>query len=119
MKTIAVYGSLKMGRYNHPLIKDCKFLGESDVTGVMYLISTYPALIDDETAPEAVKHTVEVYEVDPATYARVHNMEIGAGYKVETKKLLLGSEVVDCAIFYANEMLAEYCKKNRKIINSY
>lgn len=119
MKTIAVYGSLKMGRYNHGMLKDSTYLGESDVKGTMYLISTYPALLEDKEEPKRQTYTIELYEVEDMTYTRIHNMEIRAGYKAVLQDFPLGKETRKAIVFYADKDLSEYCRTRAKIIDSY
>ena len=127
MKVVAVYGSLKMGKYNHPLIKDCKYLGKSKIETTMYLIGSYPAIVDKFGGHTQETHDVELYELDEVTYARVRNMEIGAGYKEVTKKFAYKADYkyndpdsyVDAIIYYADDDLARYCAENREIISVY
>lgn len=125
MQTVAVYGSLKLGRYNHPLISSCKFLGESTIKGTMYSLGTYPALIeegDDE-------HKVELYELPDDIYLRVKRMEIGASYvekEVDFKLRQVGTmhsypkEVeVKAKVYFASPQLEQYCERNTNIIKIY
>lgn len=85
MFKIAVYGSLKKGKYNHVMIKDSQFIGDDKIKGYMTLVYSYPQLLLTEDGDE---HDIEVYLVDEPTYIRLHGMEIGAGYvekRVDTK----------------------------------
>lgn len=122
-KVIAVYGSLKMGRYNHPLIQGSQFLGESKIKGTMYSLGSYPALVEEGNK----EYTVELYQVPTMTHERVRNMELGAGYKekelefehaenYEFSKKLLKTKAV---IYYADDFLAEYCKGGKEVIDNY
>jgi len=85
----------------------------------MSLISTYPALVVDEAEDLVDTHTVELYEVEDMTYTRIHNMEIGAGYKGVLKHFPLGKETKKAIIFYADKDLVGYCRERAKIIDSY
>jgi gamma-glutamylcyclotransferase (GGCT)/AIG2-like uncharacterized protein YtfP len=108
MKTIAVYGSLKRGKYNHDFyLKDAKKLGEIDVIGTMYLVSSYPALVDDGEN----EYVAEVYEVDDETFESLDRMESGAGY---VQKIVEGA-----VVWYAGDALRVRCENNYKIISSY
>jgi gamma-glutamylcyclotransferase (GGCT)/AIG2-like uncharacterized protein YtfP len=77
MFKVAVYGSLKEGRYNHPIIEGAKFVGKTTVKGYMTLVYSYPQLFLTEDGDE---HEVEVYLIDETQYSRCHSIEIGAGY---------------------------------------
>lgn len=122
-KVIAVYGSLKMGRYNHPIIQGGQFLGESKIKGTMYSLGSYPALI-----PEGDKeYTVELYRVYDPAYLRVRNMELGAGYKekelefehAENYEFSKARVKTNAVIYFADDFLAEYCKENKQVIDVY
>lgn len=117
MKTIAVYGSLKKGRYNHSFLSEMKMIGTTTVKGTLYRVSSYPALVDEGEN----EYDAEVYEVDDYIYERIKRMEIGAGYKETLVRcnILESLDVVDAIVYYADERLAEYCKKNLEIIESY
>lgn len=107
MKTIVVYGSLKKGKYNHTILKDQVFVGNTTVIGTLYSVSTYPALLDEGDN----EYPAEIYQVDDEIYQWVHDMEIGAGY--------VEKETPDGIVYYAGEDLAEYCRNNRQVINGY
>lgn len=76
---LAVYGSLKRGRYNHGILAgdpEVRFLGHTRLTGDMYLFSAgYPLLFEGENDVDA-----EVYEVPLPTFLRVYLMEANALY---------------------------------------
>ncbi len=111
MKKIAVYGSLKRGRYNHSLLEDSKFIGETTVKGTLYSMGSYPALCDGDT-----EYLAEVYEVDEGTYHSIRGMELGAGYKEVICECYLGDEqFVDAIVYYADVHLEDYCSKKEPI----
>lgn len=111
MKTIAVYGSLKRGKYNHSCLEGCEMVAQGKVKGTMYAVSSYPALV-----PEGDKeYDVEVYEVPTDTYNAIVGMELGAGYCLST--IDIGG--YEATIFYASTALAERCKESKPIIDSY
>lgn len=107
MKTIAVYGSLKRGKYNHTLIENCTFLGDTTIKGTLYSLGSYPAIIEDGDN----EYPAEVYEVPDEIYERVRRMELGAGYK----EVIVDGNIV----YYADEKLREYCLNSNRIIESY
>ena len=118
MHTIAVYGSLKKGKYNHSFLSDMKMIGTTTVRGTLYKVSSYPALVDEgENEYEA-----EVYEVDDYIYYMINRMEIGAGYK--EVEINMAKEFTDgleypVIVYYADERLAERCKEKYEVIESY
>ena len=89
MKTVAVYGSLKRGFYNHEgLGEDANFLGTDTVSGVMHLRGSYPTLTAWEDLPDDEKkmerdHIIEVYEISDEAFEGIEAMEHGAGYVTE------------------------------------
>lgn len=107
MIKIAVYGSLKRGKYNHPIIQDGVYCGETRLPGTLYSVSSYPALLD-EGEGDCV---AEIYEVSEVAHLRVRDMELGAGY--------VEKEVEGCVVYYAGEELADYCRKHKEIISTY
>jgi gamma-glutamylcyclotransferase (GGCT)/AIG2-like uncharacterized protein YtfP len=111
MNKVAVYGSLKKGKYNHPLIENCKFLGEAEVSGTLYRVSSYPALVQEGDA----RYPVEVYELDDRTYQAVKGMEVSAGYYEGTIEFN-GEDVI---VYYADNDLREYCENNCEVISVY
>lgn len=110
-KTIAVYGSLKSGYYNNPMIMKGKMLGKEVIRGTMYSLGSYPALLEEGDAV----HEVELWEIDEPTYDRVTDMEIGAGYKV--KQVNFNGVLAD--VYFADDWLETHCKLRCKIISEY
>lgn len=74
MKKIAVYGSLRKGMYNHPLLGDSPLLETTEVNLPFKMVSmgAFPALKMDNELHTIV---VEIYEVDEPTYKRVERLE--------------------------------------------
>lgn len=107
MKTIAVYGSLKKGRYNHPILQDSEHVKDIKITGTLYSLGSYPAIVEDGDN----EYDAEVYEVSEDVYRRVRDMEIGAGYKEV--------DIDGAIVYYADDWLAEQCKQSLKVIESY
>ena len=107
MKKIAVYGSLKAGKYNHPMISGCNKIADTTVVGTLYKVSSYPALIESGDN----HYEAEVYEVPDNVYERVRNMELGAGYK----EVVVEGNIV----YYADTYLEERCKDRYEVIETY
>lgn len=99
MKKIAVYGSLKKGAYNHKAFGLGEPLAHGKVRGAMALCFSFPRLFEPSKVPkdDVYEYDVEVYEVDDEVYEQIENMELGAGYYVET--IRIGEH--DCSIFYS------------------
>jgi gamma-glutamylcyclotransferase (GGCT)/AIG2-like uncharacterized protein YtfP len=76
---LSVYGSLKKGFHNHPILRDAKFLG-THVTNpefTMYSLGAYPAI----TRSGNTAIHVEIYEVDESTLRRVYRLESYSGVR--------------------------------------
>lgn len=116
MKTLVVYGSLKSGKYNHPLLADSEYLGPTTLVGSMYRVSSYPALLDKGDT----EYPAEVYSVSERVYEAIRGMELGAGYK-EMLANIKGEDgqEIEAAVYYADERLAEHCEKNCEFITEY
>lgn len=117
MKTVVVYGSLKKGKYNNPIMGDSEYLGETKIKGQLYMISSYPAITEEGDN----EYTAEVYKVSDDVYRSIYGMEIGAGYKEMTATIKGedGTVIDDAVVYYADESLAEYCKNNCEMIEEY
>lgn len=107
MKKIAVYGSLKKGKYNHSLLNGSIFIGDTTIKGTLYRVSSYPAIVDEG----GNEYPAEIYEVPDDVFKYVQSMELGAGYKEV--------EVDGAIVYYAGTRLAEYVKNNCEVINEY
>lgn len=85
--TVAVYGSLKKGYSNHPLLSSSKLLFAQWVQGfTMSSLSAFPACHEADTDKEV---WVEVYEVTPEVFTRLDQLE-GYPRMYNRKQLLLG-----------------------------
>jgi len=117
MRTIAVYGSLKAGKYNHGILEDALYLGTTTVKGTLYRVSSYPALIQEGEN----EYPAEIYEVDDRIYSYIHSMEIGAGYKEVEKMLEMddGDTIKNCIVYYADTALEQRCRERYDVISSY
>lgn len=76
---IAVYGSLKRGKYNHGRMGPQEFIGESVIGGYALYIHEmlpYPCVVPEDGAGVMV----EVFEVTDRAFQMLDNMERGAGY---------------------------------------
>lgn len=81
---LVVYGSLMQGFWNYNyFLADAEFVGKDTISG--YALRShdhYPAIF--EASPDSQVH-VEVYELENVAewqerLARIHSMEVGAGY---------------------------------------
>jgi gamma-glutamylcyclotransferase (GGCT)/AIG2-like uncharacterized protein YtfP len=111
MKKIAVYGSLKKGKFNHSILEGCKFLGTTQVTGTLYNVSSYPALCESGNN----KYDAEIYDVPPYIYEAIRGMELGAGYK----EVIINVGSNEVIVYYADSLLDMFCKEQREVIKSY
>lgn len=112
MQTIAVYGSLKSGRYNNRILQDSELVGVGKVQGTLYRVSSYPALVEGGEN----FYDVELYKVNDVVYSHVRNMELGAGYK---EIMVSFGDLGTAIVYFADDELAEYCKKHCLVIESY
>lgn len=115
MTTIAVYGSLKKGKYNHDILRESKHLGNSTIKGTLYRVSSYPALLKEG---EDV-YDVELYEVEDNVYQSIKMMELGAGYIEEKVKFNINGDDVEAIVYFAGERLTYHCKEYKEKISSY
>lgn len=99
---IAVYGSLKKGKYNHR--EGMNHVGNSTIRGSMFMCFSYPHLYpEDRSVPEQVKeYPVEIYEVDEELFGALDRMERGAGYTGEVLSFDTDSGVVDATLWFKN-----------------
>lgn len=81
---LAVYGSLRQGMGNHPMLADAKYLGTTTLTGYkLYSIDksgSYPYVVSDKSKSPLV---VEVYEVSAEVFGHIYEMEVNAGYRLQ------------------------------------
>ena len=99
MKKIAVYGSLRQGMYNHPLLGESKLLVTTEVNLPFKMVSlgSFPALkMDNELHPIVI----EIYEVDEPTYKRVERLE---GYPNFYDKFSFLYDNEDVEIYYIQQ----------------
>lgn len=111
MKTIACYGTLKKGQYNHIYIgQKATLVGKSKVRGAMFLYqNSYSHLLKESEAPEAkqvTEHDVEIYNVEDNKYQQISAMELGSGYKEEIMEFTLedGSKA-EATIFFTEPVM--------------
>jgi len=106
MTQVFVYGSLKRGCYNHPLIAPATFLGEGLVRGyAMYSLGSFPAIVAGDA--EDVVHG-ELYEVDKETLNSLDALEgVQSGFyhkevvEVETEN---GPKLAVIYAFYPSQL---------------
>ncbi|MGK2861903.1 MAG: gamma-glutamylcyclotransferase family protein [Chitinophagaceae bacterium] len=73
---VAVYGSLRKGLHNHPIIKDQKYLGQYETDPLYNLLDlgSFPGLLKNGNTSVIM----EVYEVDATCLKRLDTLE---GYR--------------------------------------
>lgn len=111
---IAVYGSLKKGKWLHDRwMTEQKYLGETKIKGSMYSLGNYPVLMETNNQ----EYEAEVYEMDEEKYKRLEAMENSAGY--DTKEI--DTEYGKANVFYgAPEIFTkEYLKRLEKVENKW
>lgn len=107
---IGVYGSLKKGKHNHPMLGVATFKGGGKVKGRMFSLGSYPMLVEPAEGDESKEYLLEVYDVPEDTYKPIDSMEIGAGYK----RVQVDTEFGSATVYYGNttyEHLKEYYKE--------
>ena len=73
MKRIFVYGTLKRGYPNNPLLESSEFLGEAVTVPIYKMIGTsFPVIMPD---PSGKPVAGEIYTVDDAALARLDRLE--------------------------------------------
>jgi len=92
-KKILVYGSLRKGEYNYKRFKSMfkdglKYIETLNIQGFrLYDLGSYPGIKETPTDTTLV---VDVMECDPACYASIYGMEIGANYVA--KNIVINNE---------------------------
>lgn len=81
-REVLVYGTLKRGKGNHPMIEGAEFLGTQAVRGEMYEAGGIPFLVQEEEAENPREYEVERYRLSDEQMVRVTLMELQAGYTV-------------------------------------
>jgi gamma-glutamylcyclotransferase (GGCT)/AIG2-like uncharacterized protein YtfP len=70
---VFVYGTLKRGHPNHPLLEDSRFLGEAVTVPTYRMVATsFPIIMSD---PGGKPVAGEIFTVDDATLARLDQLE--------------------------------------------
>jgi len=114
-----IYGSLRKGCYNHSMIEGKSvFKGKAKILGYgLYSLGNYPALYPTNNVKDFVFG--ELYEITVDKMIQdIHNMELGAGYKLVNEKCFVeGSkkEVVISFYQYDNKSNVPFVitKKNK------
>lgn len=105
---VAVYGSLRQGMGNHRLLENSKFLGKDKLDGfIMYSLGGFPCI--RTVFPEGNTITVEVYEVDDATFERLDRLE---GYPSFYDRKKVGTQYGEAWIYTIER------EKSRPVVES-
>ncbi|NOT49433.1 MAG: gamma-glutamylcyclotransferase [Acidobacteria bacterium] len=93
-----VYGTLKSGGSNAMtgLYPECVFIGTADVTGRLYDMGGYPAVVLDDAGYSVVG---EVYQIDDPTLARLDEFEQAAEYNRMPIEVTVNGGTVSCWIY--------------------
>ena len=98
---IAVYGSLRKGRYNHHFMNGCSFIGIDRSHGWdMYSNGSYPYVVAGKGSI-----TVEIFEVTRATLSKIDILE---GYPVHYFRTLVETRLGSCWLYHV-ERVPEGC----------
>lgn len=94
---VAVYGSLRQGFHNHPLIEGSEYLGTTMTVDeyTMYDLGSFPAVCLTFPYSQIV---VEVYDVDESTMFRLNRLE---GYRGEGMDNFYDRSLVETEAFGA------------------
>jgi gamma-glutamylcyclotransferase (GGCT)/AIG2-like uncharacterized protein YtfP len=103
---IAVYGSLRLGEYNQRAFSNesMKHIGTSELSGYsLHSLGSYPGILPSKVL--ASKVVVDIFKVDSLTHARIHRMEIGAGYYAEMDTFTINDQDYEATYYtYSNQM---------------
>lgn len=103
---LLVYGTLKRGGVNFPLIRDQRFLGEA-VTAPkyrLYDLGQYPGLVPDAAAGLAVSG--ELWEVSACALGELDDFETEADEYARGPVEVVGSDLPTEAYFYTGPIPA-------------
>jgi len=94
---VAVYGTLKHGHCNHPILKDCKLIGVVRIQGFdLYDLGAYPTAIST-CDPEATIHC-EIYEILNGDVA--YRLDTLEGYPRHYDRKKVNTEHGDVWVYY-------------------
>jgi len=97
--TVAVYGTLKKGFYNHSFLKNSEFLG-TGISHKRFILGhySYPAVVPGE---EGAPIEVEIYRVDEKTLKNLDYLEgYPTFYTRSLEKFKLNGEEVEAFIYH-------------------
>jgi gamma-glutamylcyclotransferase (GGCT)/AIG2-like uncharacterized protein YtfP len=93
---IFVYGSLRRGRHNHQLIKDCEFIQYDSITAKDISTPQLAACIHGEGTVQG-----EVYSIDPLTMIYVDRLE-GIDWHFYTKEQVTTHKGLEVSVYFLN-----------------
>jgi gamma-glutamylcyclotransferase (GGCT)/AIG2-like uncharacterized protein YtfP len=87
---VAVYGSLRQGLHNHPVISESELMGQYETEPIYTMINcgSFPGLLKEGSTSVVM----EVYKVDATTLVRLDNLE---GYRGKGKNNFYNREKID------------------------
>lgn len=92
MRTVFVYGTLKLGKSNHYLMGKSNLIKNMTIQGYTLYDIGYPLAIDTDKGNREIGDASkekrdyiegEVYRVNEQVWKAIYMLEVGAGYKVE------------------------------------
>jgi len=94
---VAVYGTLRKGCANHRYLEDAKYIETGRLSGWnMYSNGSYPYV-----AKSSGSITVEIYEIDEETLARIDGLE---GYPGHYERMRVNTEYGKSWLYYVDEV---------------
>lgn len=100
---IAVYGTLKKGKGNHPLLDGCEFLGHGTTLDTYPMVAQgCPFVIDEKDNPDGKHIVVEVYRVDAIALRDIDRLEGHPDWYVRRIKPIVmdaTGDVLECYVY--------------------
>lgn len=111
MSKVLVYGSLMKSYWNHPLIKNQKYIGIGTLEGYeMYHVHSFPGIIKSKNNQEYIFG--EVYEVTDDVLKKLDRLESeGEMYIRRQEKITVNGEEIEAYVYVWNRNINPGCEK--------